>query len=93
MPRMRQMKMYLSIRHALHTIIRESINVVDKLRGLYHILTSFREKNKCYEDTICISTTFIIEPRKAAFALHETRHNALRQPSHSSPAMTKKLTL
>ena len=44
MPRMRQMKMYLSIRHALHTIIRESINVVDKLRGLYHILTSFREK-------------------------------------------------
>ena len=56
------MKMYLSIRHALHTIIRESINVVDKLRGLYHILTSFREKNKCCEDTICISTTFIIEP-------------------------------
>ena len=44
MPRMRQMKMYLSIRHALHTIIRESINVVDKLRGLYHILTSFQAK-------------------------------------------------
>ena len=44
MPRMRQMKMYLSIRHALHTIITESINVVDKLRGLYHILTSFRAK-------------------------------------------------
>ena len=62
MPRMRQMKMYLSIRYALHTIVRESINVVDKLRGLYHILTSFREKNKCCEDTICISTTFIIEP-------------------------------
>ena len=44
MPRMRQMKMYLSIRHALHTIIREAVNIVDKLRGLYHILTSFRAK-------------------------------------------------
>lgn len=63
MPRMRQMKMYLSIRYALHTIIRESINIVDKLRRLYHILTSFQAKNKCCEDTICISTTFIIEPK------------------------------
>ena len=44
MPFLQQMKMYLSIRHALHTIIRESVNIVDKLRGLYHILTSFRAK-------------------------------------------------